>query len=203
LKEVFVDTETGGLDALNHALLQIGGHDPQSGSRFNVHIRKPDHLDVTPEASKVNGWPHSHEGRLQRPEAEAIKMFLEWLALVKGEVIVAHNAAFDARFLFAALSRAQLPMEALPRFGCTQEQARQLRRIGGLPVRSLSLTSILKDLVPTYTRPDVHDAAEDAYACYLARMAMDARFDRLGELANQNIITPMLQQPRTKRRKFG
>jgi DNA polymerase III epsilon subunit-like protein len=189
MKEITIDTETGGLDPLKHALLQIGGYDPTTNSRFSVYIQKPHNLEVTPGAQKVNGWPQSHAGKTTLPELEAIQLFLGWVKMTHAERLVAHNAPFDASFLKVSLSRNNVDPSTLPRFGCTQEQATQLNKIGGLPVTSLSLDSILKDLAPDYQRPPIHDASDDAYACYLARKAMDERFDKFAALANNAVMS--------------
>ena len=200
MKEATIDTETGGLDPLKHALLQIGGYDPTTNLRFNVYIRKETNLEVTPGAAKVNGWPQSHDGKPMVDEATAMRMLFDWLDSVKPDRLVAHNAPFDYSFVKAAMSRHGYDPNRLPRMHCTMSQAEQLNRVGGLPVTSLSLNSILKDLVPEYQRPEVHDAAEDAYACWLCRKAMNERFDRLAALANGNVLSGGNAPKQTPRR---
>jgi DNA polymerase III epsilon subunit-like protein len=204
MKEISCDTETGGLDPLRHALLQIGAFDPTTGSRFNVHIRKPGALEVTMGAAKVNGWPHSHEEKDLKEESTAIKMFMDWVDLVKPERIWYHNAPFDVGFLKNAMSRNMIDGSKFPRAFCTMSQAESLNRVGGLPVNALSLNSLIKELLPDRNRLDQHDAAEDAQLTWEVHMVMNERFDNLAKLANLAATgaiggpTTQTRQPRHK-----
>lgn len=210
MKIITIDTETGGLNPLTDALLQIGAYEPATGARFNVYIEPAKGLRVTQQAAKVNGYPDSHAGKSVISEAEAITAFAKWLHLILPDQAWAHNAPFDYSFIRHAIARnvdrmPGLSVESMPRFLCTMTQADQLNRCGGLPVQSLSLNSLIKELLPDYKRSENHDASEDAYITYLIHMEMNARFDNLTKLANTAVMTKPTQQNKqpTRRQRFG
>lgn len=58
MKVFWVDTETGGLNCAEHALLQLSAIieiDGEVVERVNYRVKKPDHKTVTPESVAIHG----------------------------------------------------------------------------------------------------------------------------------------------------
>lgn len=127
---VFVDTETTGLKAGAHQVIEIGAM-TVDGAEFVALIRLERGAEVSPDAMRVNGinlrgreW---HEGAV--PLRDALSAFVRWLPT--GAVLVAHNAAFDRRMLEADAARAGVAWPEVEWF-CTKAWADELRKRGEL-----------------------------------------------------------------------
>ena len=104
---VFVDTETTGLDANQHEIIEIGlvrvkqewsvGEKPKFTfiSEWSAKI-KPLHLELAdPKALLINGYtPNGWTDAISA--SDAITLFSE---KTNGAIMVAHNVAFDAGFI--------------------------------------------------------------------------------------------------------
>lgn len=112
----------------------------------------------------------------------------ELLALLRGRVVVAHNAGFDLRFLVAELAGAGYRFAAAPVALCTSRLARDL-----LPGERRSLAALCA--VFGIDLAGAHRASVDALAtaqlleCYLASAPDRAPFDALlGRAAAQPFV---------------
>lgn len=193
IKYIALDTETGGLDPYQNPLLQIGCYVP-NGQRFNVRIVPPIDLIVTPESMKINGWPDSHKGHETLTEKEAITRLKELFKVHKPDWVVCHNAVFDIPFIRQAMKRTGVDFY-LPRALCTMSFAVALDHIGGYQQSKFSLNDLQCEFEPTYIRPQIHDASEDAKLTHIVFQRMLERFDEFAKLANiatTNIVSTNL-----------
>ncbi len=92
--------------------------------------------------------------------------------LLDGRVAVAHNAAFDSRFLFAELERAGIGVWSRPSFLCTMQLARHFLPGSG---RALADCCAAYDIRPSGTHQALHDAL--ATSALLGAYLADARRD--------------------------
>lgn len=198
-EELILDTETGGINPHTDALLQIAAITRVSKNRINMFIEHDKSLRVTVEAASINGYPQSYDGKSKINEADAIFELFKFIKLHNISKIWCHNAPFDASFLKAALSRANIA-EQLPRFRCTQTMADTLNSIGGLPVKSLSLSSIAAELCPTIKRKEKHDAMDDAEITLACLEEMQHRFQTMADMANSYATNNMRQTYRPTRK---
>ena len=90
------DIETTGLDAQKDRIVELGAvkFDRQGPiSRFNVLINPG--IPMPPEAGRVNNI--TDEMLAGQPSLEAV--FPDFLRMIQGTVIIAHNAPFDCGFI--------------------------------------------------------------------------------------------------------
>lgn len=127
---VFVDTETTGLKAGAHQVIEIGAM-TGDGAEFVALIKLERGAEVSPDAMRVNGI--DLRGREWRESAvslrDALDAFVRWLPT--GAVLIAHNAAFDRRMLEADALRAGVTWPDVEWF-CTKTWADELRKRGEL-----------------------------------------------------------------------
>lgn len=127
---VFVDTETTGLKAGAHQVIEIGAMTSE-GAEFVRLIRLERGAEVSPDAMRVNGI--DLRGREWRESAvslrDALDSFVRWLPT--GAVLVAHNAAFDRRMLEGDAARVGVEWPEVEWF-CTKMWADDLRKRGAL-----------------------------------------------------------------------
>ncbi len=102
----FIDTETTGLDAERHELIEVAGvvvriTDPKNLDAYEVveefeYKIKPERIgDADPVALKVNHYDPSNWG-----SAVSLKEAMTGVSTkTEGAVLVAHNVAFDSMFL--------------------------------------------------------------------------------------------------------
>lgn len=108
MREIVFDTETTGLDPDVERVIEIGGvelwnHIP-TGKNYHAFIR-PAGRKVDPAAFDVHGI--SDDFLADKPLfSEIADEFLEFFS---GAKLIAHNAAFDVRFLNAELKRIDQP----------------------------------------------------------------------------------------------
>ena len=94
----------------------------------------------------------------------------ELVSLLDGRVAVAHNAAFDSRFLFAELERAGIGVWSRPSFLCTMQLARHFLPGSG---RALADCCAAYDIRQGGSHQALHDAL--ATSALLASYLADAR----------------------------
>lgn len=127
---VFVDTETTGLKAGAHQVIEIGAMTAE-GAEFVALVRLEQGAEVSPDAMRVNGI--DLRGREWRTSAvslrDALTAFLKWLPT--DAVLVAHNAAFDRRMLEGDAKRVDIEWPDVQWF-CTKVWADELRKRGAL-----------------------------------------------------------------------
>ena len=108
MREIVLDTETTGLDpASGHRVVEIGcveliNHMP-TGEIYHVYINPE--RDMPAEAERVHGL--SEEFLSDKPVFDAIVD--DFAAFVGESVIVAHNAAFDMKFINAEMKAVHRP----------------------------------------------------------------------------------------------
>lgn len=108
MREIVFDTETTGLDFEQDRVIEIGGielwnHIP-TGREYHCFIR-PEGRKVDPAAFDIHGI--SDDFLKDKPVfAEVVE---EFSAFFDGAALIAHNAAFDVRFLNAELARLGRP----------------------------------------------------------------------------------------------
>lgn len=168
MKIAYYDTETGGLNEYRNPLLSIGcvvDHTEFYG------VINPKFGRITDEAKQKNGWPGSFQDSEWVDEETITRAFVEWLECGGITHLYAHNAAFDRRFLGAAVERSGLDSSKLPRHECTQSMARVLIDRGQLSSTGVSLNAVSK-AYGVGKQGEIHNALEDAKLCRDIHRAM-------------------------------
>ncbi len=157
---LFLDLETGGLDARSHEILEIGAvlTAPDGVSEFRrldarVQPRHPDR--ITEGAAAVNGY--SAAG--WRTARSLDEVLIELLDLARGATLVGHNIGFDWGFILTALRARGLRWSGNGRYLDTMSLAALVP--GGVPNRRL-LTMASQLGIPT---TGAHCAVVDALMC--------------------------------------
>ena len=184
---VFLDTETTGLDANRHQVIELAAAlTDATGAvvtkRACSRIRLEPGAVVDARALEVNGYdPRSAAWEAAYyPMAEVLQKFAAWLPAEF--VVVAHGASFDTRFLMAAYARARIPPPALTaRTVCTSTLAQRLKARGVLDVERATLDHLCERFGVTATRR-THTAAGDVtrlMGVYPHLRALEAREPQL------------------------
>ncbi len=109
---VILDTETGGLDPLEHSLMSVGLVTGDGERRLELHVAEPD-IRTTPRALEVNrldpAWIRAH-GLPPAAAVEAIEGFLNALPVPRPVLVAGHNVAFDVAFLRRLYRQAGRPL---------------------------------------------------------------------------------------------
>jgi len=172
MKYLYLDTETGGFDPQKHALLAVAVVAVQDGGVLDsmqcyVLPESQPWQVVDAESVEVNGYTPENWVELGAVELPvAMRELQEFIARHPGAPLVAHNAAFDRKFLDAAATRCGLEPVGRARWRCTQVLMGQLMDLGLIPEGSIGLDRLL-ELMGAPARVDVHTAAEDAWLCAL------------------------------------
>lgn len=108
MREIVFDTETTGLDFEQDRVIEIGGielwnHIP-TGREFHRFIR-PAGRRVDPAAFDIHGISDD----FLRDKPAFAEIADDFAAFFDGATLIAHNAAFDVRFLNAELARIERP----------------------------------------------------------------------------------------------
>jgi DNA polymerase III subunit epsilon len=156
MREIILDTETTGLDALRgDRLVEIGcielvNHFP-TGQTFHVHINPE--RDMPDEAFRVHGL--SGEFLSTKPVFEAVVE--DFLAFIGDARLVIHNASFDMGFINAELKRSG--REPIPQDRVVDTLAMARRRF---PAASNSLDALCARFGIDKSKRTVHGALIDA-----------------------------------------
>lgn len=161
MRQIFLDTETTGLDASQgDRIIEIGciemvdrRYTAGPGGRFHHYVNPQ--RSSHPDAVRVHGI--TDEFLADKPLFAAIAQDL--LAFVKDAEIVIHNAAFDLGFLDAELARLGLPplRQHVDRVTDSLLMAREM-----FPGKSNSLDALCKRLEVDNSGRDLHGALLDA-----------------------------------------
>lgn len=100
-----IDTETGGFDPNQHALLSVAAVDTVDGEAFTAMIRPSPEWICDPQALARNGFTLDFLEKNGRPEREVIQDFSLWLGERRFHILAGCNVAFDVLFLSAAFHR--------------------------------------------------------------------------------------------------
>ena len=157
-REIILDTETTGLDPRDHRVIEIACVEIEdfipTGRTFHRYINPDRHIEE--EAERVHGISNAFVADKPRfADPDICDAFLDF---VGDAVIVAHNAAFDAGFVSAELSRAGRA-GAVPesRWVCTYKLAQ--KRFPGM---YNSLDALCKRYKISLAERDKHGALIDA-----------------------------------------
>ncbi len=161
MRQIFLDTETTGLDATQgDRIIEIGciemldrRYTEGPGSRFHHYVNPQ--RSSHPDALRVHGI--TDEFLVDKPLFADIAQDL--LAFVKDAEIVIHNAAFDLGFIDAELQRLGLPplRRHVARVTDSLLMAREM-----FPGKSNSLDALCKRLEVDNSGRDLHGALLDA-----------------------------------------
>jgi DNA polymerase III epsilon subunit-like protein len=162
------DTETGGLDASECALLSIAAVPSWGAEPFSIAVL-PNGV-IEGKAAQVNGYTPERWAALGAvPEKVAALELRRWLAGLDRRHWhnAAHNAGFDCLYLLALQARTGIDLELPGIWHCTQIKLKGLRDDGILPPGGNRLDDLGKesgfwDLEP---RAAQHDALQDARCC--------------------------------------
>lgn len=162
---IALDTETGGLDASESAILSIGAVPSWDAPPFSIHILPVGRIDA--KAAEVNGYtPEEWQRRGAVAPKVAAFEFQHWLYQLEEQRfdLAAHHAGFDALFILAFQHRTGIDLALPGIWHCTKIKLQGLREDGILPegtnhLDDLGSLSGYWDLEPRATH---HDALQDA-----------------------------------------
>lgn len=158
MRQIVLDTETTGLDPVNHRIIEIGCVELERRRLTGRHYHQYTNpmRDVDEAAQEVHGI--SNEFLNDKPEFSAVVD--EFLAFVKGGELLIHNAPFDIGFLNAELARlgdAYGRMEDYCKITDTLAMARRKH-----PGQRNSLDALCKRYGVDNSQRDLHGALLDA-----------------------------------------
>ena len=166
---IAIDTETGGLDASECALLSIAAV-PSWGARpFSIAVLPNGRVE--PKAAEISGYtPERWEAAGAVPEKVAALELRRWLDFNDRSFrwhMAAHNAGFDLLFLNALQFRTGIDLDLPGIWHCTKIKLQGLRENGTLPEGSNSLNELgtLSGFWELEPRTERHDALQDASCC--------------------------------------
>lgn len=105
---IVADTETGGLDPSINPILTLSALRTDDGSSFNVKIKPPEGLEISPEALKVTGIDVEDLHLNGITEKEAVEGFCKFLG-TGGHILAGCNFPFDMRFINEMFRRNSVP----------------------------------------------------------------------------------------------
>jgi DNA polymerase III epsilon subunit-like protein len=170
---IAIDTETGGLDASECALLSVAAVTSWGTRPFYRRCLPAPGLRVEDQAARVNGYDAVRWREDLEVTTEKVLAFewLYWLNEVLGGRsrqnvrMVAHNAGFDALFLLALEGRTGIDLEMPKTWVCSKIRMQGLREKGVLPAKGGNRLDDLGELSGYWRenpRSAAHDALEDA-----------------------------------------
>lgn len=159
IKQIFLDTETTGLEAeRGHRIIEVVGlaycdRRPAGGENFHQFCNPRRAIDA--DAQKVHGI--DAEFLADKPEFSEIAAPLQ--EFLRGAEVIIHNAAFDRAFLNAEFARCKLPkMEEFCKIVCSLEMSRI--KVPGL--RHYRLEDLCKHFGVDDSARTTHNALLDA-----------------------------------------
>jgi DNA polymerase III epsilon subunit-like protein len=163
LKILFLDTETTGLDIIQHEIIQVGYIvlDYDGCGDGNILVEKeikirPLHLEsASMEALKINGFS-AYDWKYSEPferYANHLKEVLEYADLLVGQ-----NLIFDLRFIKQAFSNLNMEYPKFPNYVDTKNMAEFLLKEGTVP--STSMDKLCKHFNITFSGR-AHNALAD------------------------------------------
>jgi DNA polymerase III subunit epsilon len=200
MRQVFLDTETTGLDAANgDRIIEIAAieYDNRRESGRMLHHYVNAGRSSHPDALRVHGI--TDEFLADKPPFATIAP--ELLAFVQGAEVIIHNASFDVGFIDAELARLHLPPFATHAAKVTDSLllAREL-----FPGKGNSLDALCRRLEVDNSKRELHGALIDADLLAQVFLAMtrgqgtlviDAAEAGRGELAVAAIDLAALELP--------
>ncbi len=184
MKGVFIDVETGGLDAKVHALTQVGaiafeinvGQEPVILETFSQLVSPSQWLAVSPGALDLQ---HRTLGELRKSGADESDVYIALIGFLCKHIgesaqwpgmIWAQDAAFDHSFCRALEKRAKLNDLFGDRcdWNCTKRLWTLLRGLGAHNETRTSLKHIIAYYGIRGEDEQTHDAADDAMVSVIA-----------------------------------
>jgi DNA polymerase III epsilon subunit-like protein len=162
---IALDTETGGLDSTECALLSIAAVPSWDAPPFSIHILPVGR--IKPKAAELNGYTPEEWARrgAVTPKVAAFR-FQRWRYLLDNQRfdLAAHNAGFDVLFLLAFQQRTCVDLALPGIWHCTKIKLQALREDGILPPGDNHLADLgtLSGYWETNPRATHHDALQDA-----------------------------------------
>lgn len=163
---IAIDTETGGLDATECALLSIAAVPSWGAEPFVALIQPVGKIEK--KAAAVNGYtPELWAERGAMPAKFAAIELQRWLYQFHGRRfdLAAHNAGFDALFVLAFQQLTGIDLELPGRWHCTKIKMQRLREKNILPCEGrnrLDDLGTLSGYWDLHPRSAAHDALQDA-----------------------------------------
>lgn len=171
---IAIDTETGGLDSTECALLSIAAVPSWDAPPFHVYIWP--HGRMEKKAMEVNGYTQElWDERGALPLKQALWEFQRWLFPILHErrfEMAAHNAGFDLLFMDAAQARTGIILDLPKIWHCTKIKMADAEESGlYVPTPGRERKHHLDDLGRESGYWDIdprnseHDALQDAKCC--------------------------------------
>ena len=168
---LFLDTETGGLSAVDHDIVEIAVilTDPTGQTVIKEYCSKvvPE-KPVDPVAARINGYSAEKWAHDAVPINQAM---ITVLGMARDTMMAAHNAPFDKAFVDAAISKHKMRWPGSYHSVDTVGLAMPLLREGLVPnIKLVTLTAFFN--IP---HQEAHSAMGDVRACrevYLNLMSM-------------------------------
>lgn len=167
---IALDTETGGLDSAECALLSIAAVPSWDAPPFSIHILPVGLIES--KAAEVNGYtPELWAQKNAVTPKHALIEFQRWLFEVRGDRrfdMAAHNAGFDLLFMSAVQERTGIDLDLPGIWHCTKQKMQKMRGNGfgywpqGCRLDDLGLVTGFWKQEP---RSKEHDALQDARCC--------------------------------------
>ena len=166
---IALDTETGGFNSAECALLSIAAVPSWTAPPFLVYILPVGRIDA--RAAEVNGYTSElWEQRGAMTPKSALLEFMRWLEPLRHARfdMAAHNAGFDLRFMAAIQQRTGIDLELPGIWHCTKTLMQEVSEAGGhdwpkgCSLDDLGLVSGFWEKEP---RSVIHDALQDARCC--------------------------------------
>lgn len=158
MRQIVLDTETTGLDPVNHRIIEIGCVELErrrlTGRHYHQYTNPK--RDVDEAAQEVHGI--SNEFLADKPEFAAVVD--EFLAFVKGAELLIHNAPFDIGFLNAELARLGAGYGRMEDYCTVTDTLGMARRKH--PGQRNSLDALCKRYGVDNSQRDLHGALLDA-----------------------------------------
>lgn len=190
MRQVFLDTETTGLDPRQgHRIVEVAGVEMinrrLSGNRFHRYVNPE--RDIDAGALQVHGL--SSDFLQDKPRFADIVD--ELLAFLQGAELVIHNAPFDLGFLNAELQRLSRPLmgEHCPQVTDTLKLAKDLH-----PGQKNNLDALCRRYTVDNTRRSLHGALLDAELLAAVYLGMTRGQESLAMDVETRFIQPDTQQ---------
>jgi len=127
----FLDTETTGLDLLEHEVIEVAMLQVDVDKNFNYGVVscyeakiKPKYIKrASPTALKINGYTPESWKKAEKPE-NILPVIKEWVE--SSDYLVGQNLVFDYNFINALFDREQLERPKYPKYFDTKHMAEKL-----------------------------------------------------------------------------
>jgi len=185
MRQIVLDTETTGLEAKDHRIIEIGCVEVLD----RRVTRNVFHTYINPEREVEAGALEVHgiDNRFLKDKRRFAEVVEEFLEFVRGAELIIHNAAFDVGFIDAELARMRHPVAAIASICGVLDTLEMARRQH--PGQKNSLDALCKRYSVDNSGREYHGALLDAQLLaevYLAMtggqaaLVLDAEESRMG-----------------------